>query len=104
LRGFWWKLPLLFVALSVAQVLCLRFIDPPLSAFMVERWLGETLSGNVGFRIASNWRDLQAISPHLPLALVAAERAGPSRLNSTAVFDKWIACWFKLPSARAAVG
>ena len=73
LRGFWWKLPLLFVALSVAQVLCLRFIDPPLSAFMVERWLGETLSGNVGFRIASDWRDLQAISPHLPLALVAAE-------------------------------
>ncbi|WP_297829697.1 monofunctional biosynthetic peptidoglycan transglycosylase [Thermomonas sp.] len=73
LRGFWWKLPLLFVALSVAQVLCLRFIDPPLSAFMVERWLGEALSGNPGFRIANDWRDLKAISPNLPVALVAAE-------------------------------
>ena len=73
LRGFWWKLPLLFAALSVAQVLCLRFIDPPLSAFMVERWLGEALSGNPGFRIANDWRDLKAISPNLPVALVAAE-------------------------------
>lgn len=73
LCGFWWKLPLLFVALSVAQVLCLRFIDPPLSAFMVERWLGEALSGNPGFRIANDWRDSKAISPNLPVALVAAE-------------------------------
>ena len=32
------------------------------------------------------------------------ERAGPIRLNSQAVFDKWIACGFKLPSARAAAG
>ena len=34
LRGWWWKLPLLFVAFSVLQVLALRFVDPPFSAFM----------------------------------------------------------------------
>ena len=73
LRGWWWKLPLLFVAFSLLQVLALRFVDPPLSAFMVARWLDAALAGNPGFRIAHDWRDLRAISPNLPLALVAAE-------------------------------
>ena len=27
LRGWWWKLPLLFVAVSVGQVLVLRLVD-----------------------------------------------------------------------------
>ena len=73
LRGWWWKLPLLFVAFSVLQVLALRFVDPPISAFMVARWVDAALAGNPGFRIAHDWRDLRAISPNLPLALVAAE-------------------------------
>ena len=38
-RGWWWKLPLLFVGFSVLQVLVLRFVDPPFSAFMVARQL-----------------------------------------------------------------
>ena len=37
-------------------------------------------------------------------AEAAIRRAGPIRLNSQAVFDKWIACGFKLPSAKATVG
>ena len=73
LRGWWWKLPLLLVAFSVLQVLALRFIDPPFSAFMAARWLDAALSGHPGFRIAHDWRDLPKISPNLPLALVAAE-------------------------------
>ena len=73
LRGFWWKLPLLFVVFSVLQVLVLRFVDPPMSAFMAERWLGEAVTGHPGFRISQDWRDLRAISPNLPVALVAAE-------------------------------
>ncbi len=73
LRGFWWKLPLLFVGVSVAQVLVLRFVDPPLSAFMVERWVAAAASGNPGFRIQNDWRNLRAISPNLPLAVVASE-------------------------------
>ena len=40
-----------------------------------------------------------------PLSRAIKElRAGPIRLNSQAVFDKWIACGFKLPSAKATVG
>ena len=38
-RGWWWKLPLLFVGFSVLQVVVLRFVDPPFSAFMVARQL-----------------------------------------------------------------
>ena len=73
LRGWWWKLPLLFVVLSVAQVLALRFVDPPLSAFMVARWMDAAMGGNPGFRIRYDFRSLRGISPNLPLALVAAE-------------------------------
>jgi monofunctional biosynthetic peptidoglycan transglycosylase len=73
LRGWWWKLPLLFVAFSVLQVLVLRFVDPPFSAFMAARWVDAALAGHPGFRIAHDWRDLRAMSPNLPLALVAAE-------------------------------
>src|SRR3546814_7756133 len=34
-----WKLPRLMLALSVLQVLALRFVDPPFSAFMAARQL-----------------------------------------------------------------
>ena len=36
-RGWWWKWPLLLAAFSVVQVLVLRFVDPPFSAYMVAR-------------------------------------------------------------------
>ena len=39
LRGWWWKLPLLFVVFSVLQVLTLRFADPIGSPFMLARWV-----------------------------------------------------------------
>lgn len=73
LRGWWWKLPLAFVLFSIVQVLVLRFIDPPFSAFMAARWVDAALAGNPGFRLAHDWRDLRAMSPNLPLALIAAE-------------------------------
>ena len=72
-RGWWWKLPLLFVAFSVLQVLVLRFVDPPFSAFMVARQLDALVAGDTDFRIAHDWRDFERISSSLPLALVASE-------------------------------
>lgn len=73
-RWHWlWKLPLLLVALSVVQVAALRFVDPPLSAFMVVRQLDALRAGDTGFRIAYEWRDMNRIAPHLPVAMVAAE-------------------------------
>ncbi len=66
-------LPLLLVLVSVLQVAVLRFIDPPLTAFMAARQLQAWSSGEWGFRIAHDWRDLDAISPNLPLAVIASE-------------------------------
>jgi monofunctional biosynthetic peptidoglycan transglycosylase len=68
-----WKLPLLLVAVSVLQVLALRFVDPPFSAFMAARQLEAWAQGDRDFRVAYDWRDLDAIAPSLPVALVAAE-------------------------------
>lgn len=66
-------LPLLFLLATVLQVLVLRFVDPPLSAFMVARQMEAWGEGDWRFRIAYDWRDLDEISHQLPVALVAAE-------------------------------
>ena len=66
-------LPMLFVLLTVLQVIALRFVDPPFSAFMAARQLSAWSSGDWGFRLAYDWRDLDRIAPHLPVALIAAE-------------------------------
>ena len=72
LRLLLW-LPLLFVVATALQVAVLRFVDPPASAFMLARQ-GEALrQGDWGFRVAYDWRDLDDISPNLPLAVIAAE-------------------------------
>jgi monofunctional biosynthetic peptidoglycan transglycosylase len=72
-RRWWWKLPLLLVAASVLQVAVLRFVDPPFSAFMAIRQFEALRSGDTGFRVAYDWRDLDDMSPRLPVSLVAAE-------------------------------
>ncbi|MCJ7600728.1 MAG: monofunctional biosynthetic peptidoglycan transglycosylase [Desulfobulbaceae bacterium] len=66
---------LLFTAfvLSVALVLCLRWVAPPTSAFMVERHLAQLFSSDSRSRIRYQWVDWELISPHVPLAVVAAE-------------------------------
>lgn len=68
-----WLLPLLFVVATTLQVAALRFIDPPFSAFMAARQLQAWAGGDWGCRIAHEWRDLEAMAPSVPLALVAAE-------------------------------
>ena len=72
-RHWLWKLPLLLLALSVLQVLALRFIDPPFTAFMAARQFEAWAAGDRDFRVAYDWRDLEAIAPSLPVSLVAAE-------------------------------
>jgi monofunctional biosynthetic peptidoglycan transglycosylase len=51
------------IAFTVLQVLVLRWIDPPTSAFMLAH----------RGQVRQQWRDLDAISPQLPIAVVAAE-------------------------------
>ncbi|HPA02333.1 MAG TPA: monofunctional biosynthetic peptidoglycan transglycosylase [Chiayiivirga sp.] len=65
-----WALVLLVLA-SLAPVLLLRFVDPPTSAFMLARqW---EMRAEPGFRLRHEWIDLDAMSPAVPIALVAAE-------------------------------
>jgi monofunctional biosynthetic peptidoglycan transglycosylase len=68
-----WKVPLLLLALSVLQVLALRFVDPPFSAFMAARQLQAWGAGDWGFRITYDWRDLDQVAASMPVSLVAAE-------------------------------
>lgn len=77
-------LPLLIVAGSVLQVAMLRFVDPPLSAFMVARQLEAWSQGQWRFRPAYQWRDWDQIAPALPLSMVAAE---DQRFATHAGFD-----------------
>lgn len=72
LRWMLWA-PVLAVIASVLQVAILRFVDPPVSAFMIARQFEAWDEGDRGFRVAYDWRDADEISPNLPLALVAAE-------------------------------
>jgi monofunctional glycosyltransferase len=72
LRRLLW-LALLVVALSVLAVLPLRWIDPPASAFMIESRIAAFVSRDKSYVFRHTWRDLEQISPNLPLAVVASE-------------------------------
>ena len=80
-RAWLWKLPLAFAVFSAAQVLLLRFVDPPFSMFMAARQVDALLARDFGFRIAHDWRDMDRMSPNLPLALVASEDQNFARHN-----------------------
>lgn len=58
---------------TTLQVLVLRFVDPPFSAFMLSRQLDAVGEADWMFRTAYDWRDLDEMSSNLPVALVAAE-------------------------------
>ena len=66
-------LPVLLAAFTVLQVAALRFVDPWFTSFMAIRQAQALAGGDLSFRIAYDWRDLDAFSPNLPVALVAAE-------------------------------
>jgi len=66
-------LMVLAVAVSVLQVVVLRFVDPPLSAFMAIRQVQAWTGGERDFRLQYEWRDLDRIAPSLPISVIAAE-------------------------------
>lgn len=68
-----WRWPLWLLLFTVAQVVVLRFVDPPFSTFMAIRQVEAWGTGDWRFRIAHDWRDLDRISPNVPLALIASE-------------------------------
>jgi monofunctional biosynthetic peptidoglycan transglycosylase len=67
-------LVLLTLLLTTAgAVLLLRWMDPPLSAYMAETTLSAWLAHDSTYQFRHHWVDLRQISPNLPLAVVAAE-------------------------------
>ena len=66
-------LPFALALFSVLQVVALRFIDPPFSAFMAARQLQAWSEGDWDFRIAYDWRDRGQVSSHLAVAVIASE-------------------------------
>ncbi len=66
-------LPLWLMAFSALQVLALRWVDPPTSAFITWRRMDALLANEADFTLHQTWRDYDQISPNLPIALVAAE-------------------------------
>lgn len=61
--------PALLFLVSVMAVLCLRWIDPPTSAFMIRHWF----SLDKGETIRYAWVDWEKISPAMRIAVVAGE-------------------------------
>jgi monofunctional biosynthetic peptidoglycan transglycosylase len=61
------------MALSALVTLCLRWIDPPTSAFMLESRHAARSRGRDDFRIRHYWVDWRHIAPSAKVAVVAAE-------------------------------
>jgi monofunctional glycosyltransferase len=72
LRWLLWTIAV-WVALSAATVLALRWIDPPTSSFMVrERWITPA-RGAKAYPIRHRWVDWADTSPQIKVAVIAAE-------------------------------
>ena len=83
---------LVLVACSWLAVLVLRFVPPPISAYMLERAIGQAWHGNHAYRTHYQWVPFDRIAPVAPLAMVAGE-------DQTFPFNHG----FDLPSIRSAI-
>jgi monofunctional biosynthetic peptidoglycan transglycosylase len=62
-----------WIALTVLVVLALRWIDPPVSAFMLQERLSAVATGDGRYKQRYQWVDYGSISGYAPLAVIAAE-------------------------------
>jgi len=61
------------VLLTLVSTLCLRWIDPPTSAFMLQSRIAARAQGREDYRIRHYWVDWREIAPHAKIAVIAAE-------------------------------
>lgn len=64
---------LLFLMLTIVPVLALRWADPWTSAFMIDARIAALLARDFSFSNDYQWRDLEEISPHAAVAMIASE-------------------------------
>jgi monofunctional biosynthetic peptidoglycan transglycosylase len=62
-----------FLALTVLPVVALRWLDPWTSAFMLDARIDAWRAGERDYRTLYRWVDLEQISPHAAIAVIAAE-------------------------------
>jgi monofunctional biosynthetic peptidoglycan transglycosylase len=72
LRAIVW-LAVACIAASVVAVASLRWINPPVTAFIAETQAAAWSSRDANYVYRHSWVDLNRISPNLPLAVVASE-------------------------------
>jgi monofunctional biosynthetic peptidoglycan transglycosylase len=62
-----------WAVVTVLAVVAMRWIDPPVTAFMLRDRAGALLTRAEGYEFRHVWRDWDRISKYAPLAVVAAE-------------------------------
>ena len=67
------KIIILLVLLTMAQVVLLKYIDPPFTAMMASGWIRNKISHHPYVRPRHYWRPLKDISPSLIRAVMAGE-------------------------------
>lgn len=73
LRRWLVRLGVAWLAVTLGPVLLLRFVDPPTTAFILERRAEALFQQQARFSVRQQWVPLTRISPHLRLAVIAAE-------------------------------
>ena len=61
------------VILTVSPIVALRWVEPPTSAFMLQHKIRSLWDKRSSGAVNHRWADWRQISPHAPLAVVAAE-------------------------------
>jgi len=59
--------------IAIAGILLFSFLPVPFSAVMAERQIGAWLKGDFRYVAHSDWVEMKAISPWMPLAVIASE-------------------------------
>lgn len=66
-------LAIAFVALTAIPVLVLRWVHPATTAFMLHARVDAKLAGDASYETRYHWVDLEDMSPHVALAVIASE-------------------------------
>ncbi|MEW5740648.1 MAG: monofunctional biosynthetic peptidoglycan transglycosylase [Myxococcota bacterium] len=67
------RLAVAWLLVTVLPVLVFRFVDPPTTAFMLQRRLEALWNQERHFTLRQKWTPLERVSPQLRLAVIAAE-------------------------------
>ncbi|MFQ5779743.1 MAG: monofunctional biosynthetic peptidoglycan transglycosylase [Nitrospiria bacterium] len=63
----------LFLAITVTPTIALRWVDPPTSSFILQSYFATPAANRACKRARYPWADWSAISPHVAVAILAAE-------------------------------